>query len=75
MQFDFAILSACRAAVEEEFTDVKRGFTEKYLQVDLPAAFAIDGRSAPRKLGVMRGQSETGNVTVIQRGEITYTTG
>jgi hypothetical protein len=74
MQFDFAILSACRAAVEEEFTDVKRGFTEKYMQVDLPAAYAIDGRSAPRKLGVMRGQSQMGarTVTVIERGEVTY---
>lgn len=74
MQFDFAILSACRAAVEEEFTDVKRGFTEKYMQVDLPAAYVIDGRSAPKKLGVMRGQSEADTVTVIERGIVTYGT-
>jgi hypothetical protein len=77
LQFDFAILSACRAAAEEEFTDVKRGFTEKYLNVDLPAAWAIDGRSAPKKFGVMRGQSQVGAeiVTTIERGEITYSTG
>ena len=72
LQFDFAILSACRAAVEEEFTDVKRGFTEKYMNVDLPAAWAIDGRSAPKKLGVMNGQSRQGVITVVERGEITY---
>ena len=73
LQFDFAILSACRAAVEEEFTDVKRGFMDKYMNVDLPAAWAIDGRSAPKKLGVMQGQSRRGkDVVVLERGEITY---
>lgn len=73
MQFDFAILSACRAAVEEEFSDVRRGFTDRYMQVDLPMAHAIDGRSAPKKLGVMRGQSSIGDAgVVVQRGEITY---
>ncbi|MEN6534478.1 MAG: hypothetical protein ABFD89_12490 [Bryobacteraceae bacterium] len=72
MQFDFAIRAACLAAAEEEFTDVKRGFTEKYLQNDLPMAHAIDGRSAPKKLGVMRGQSQAGTTAVIERGIITY---
>ncbi len=68
MQFDQAILSACRAQVEGEFTDVKRGFTEKYMQVDLPAAYAIDARSAPKKLGVMG----SGRGVIYQRGEVTY---
>lgn len=73
MQFDFAILSACRAAVEEEFSDVRRGFTDRYMQIDLPMAYAIDGRSAPKKFGVMRGQSTmSGTDVVIQRGEVTY---
>lgn len=70
MQFDFAIRSACLAATEEEFTDVKRGYTEKYLNVDLPAAWTIDGRSAPKKLGVMRGSEP--RVRWIQRDIVNY---
>jgi hypothetical protein len=76
LQFDFAILSACRAAAEQEFTDVQRGFEQRYMAVDLPMAHAIDGRSAPKKLGVMLGQSRKSQstVTVIERGEVTYET-
>jgi len=54
IQFDEVILSACLAKTEMEFEDVNLGFMSKYLQKDLPAAHAIDMRSAPRKLGIMR---------------------
>jgi len=76
LQFDQAIVSACLAQTEQEFTDVKRGYMEKFLSVDLPAAYAIDARSAPRKLGVgrpggfMRQGSEA--VYYTNRGMVTY---
>jgi hypothetical protein len=77
MQFDSAIVAACLAKAEEEFADVKRGYLEKYLSTDLPQAHAIDGRSAPRKLG--RGRSglmkrEGDAVYYTQRGVVTYET-
>lgn len=53
-QFDNAIISACLAQTESEFADVRRGYLDKYLAGDLPQAHAIDGRSAPRKLGAGR---------------------
>jgi len=70
MQFDFAIESACLMQTELEFTDVKRGFTEKFLQVDLPAAYRIDGRSTPRSLGVMK--SGSGPRTHFANRDIVY---
>lgn len=71
LQFDDAILSACRAQAEIEFTDVKRGYIEKYQQYDLPAAQVIDGRSAPRKMGVM-GSGSGPRVQYINRNVVTY---
>jgi len=58
-QFDEAILSACLAKAEGEFGELNLGYSpmEKYLKKDLPAAHAIDARSAPRKLGKMRSGS------------------
>jgi len=73
LQFDFAIVSACLMQAELEFTDVKRGFTEKFLTVDLPAAYAIDGRLGPKRLGVMKSGSGP-RITYIQRGIVTYET-
>ncbi|MBE3045977.1 hypothetical protein IMZ48_26250 [Candidatus Bathyarchaeota archaeon] len=71
LQFDDAIVSAILAQTELEFTDVKRGYTDKYLGSDLPAAWAIDGRTGPRKLGVM--QSGSGPRTAyVQRDLVTY---
>lgn len=52
-QFDEAILSACLAKAELEFEDIKMGYNEKFYKIDLPAAQAINARSAPRKLGQM----------------------
>ena len=75
LQFDDAILSACRAQAEMEFSDVKRGFMEKYLSVDLPAAWAIDARSAPRKLGTGHSggfMRQGGAVYYVNRGIVTY---
>jgi hypothetical protein len=71
LSFDDTIVSAILAQTEIEFTDVKRGFTEKYLGTDLPAAYAIDGRSAPKKLGKMRSGSGTG-IVYVQRDLVTY---
>ena len=71
LQFDSTIVSACLAQTEMEFSDVKRGYMEKFLSVDLPAAWAIDGRSAPRKLGVM-GSGNGRRTVYIQRDEVTY---
>lgn len=53
MQFDEAILAACLAKAEMEFEDLKLGYMSKFLEKDLPEAWRIDARSAPRKLGVM----------------------
>lgn len=74
MQFDDAIMSACLAQTEQEFTDVKRGFVDKYLNVDLPAAWAIDGRTQPRKLGMMHSGGGGQQVRVIQRDIVEYQT-
>jgi hypothetical protein len=71
MQFDDIILSACRAHTEMEFTDVNRGFMQQYIQSDLPAAYLIDGHSAPRKLGVM-GSGSGPRQQYIQRPIVTY---
>lgn len=53
IQFDEAILAACLAKAEMEFEDLKLGYMDKFLSMDLPKAYEIDARSAPRKLGVM----------------------
>lgn len=71
MQFDDIILSACRAHTEMEFNDVNRGFMQQYIQSDLPAAYLIDGHSAPRKFGVMRSGSGPRH-QYIQRPIVTY---
>lgn len=52
-RFDEAIMAACKYKVEEEDEDVQKGFTEKYMNKALPAAYAIDGRGGPRTLGSM----------------------
>jgi len=53
MQFDEAILAACLAKAELEFDDLKLGYMDKFLELDLKKAYEIDARSAPRKLGRM----------------------
>ena len=53
MQFDEAILTACLAKAELEFEDLKVGYMNKFLELDLPKAWEIDARSAPLKLGRM----------------------
>ncbi|MCP4541698.1 MAG: hypothetical protein GY832_31585 [Chloroflexi bacterium] len=71
LQFDDAILAAVRAQVEQEFTDVNRGFWDKYTGTDLPAAYLTDTRSVPRKLGIMRSGSGP-RVIYVQRPNVTY---
>jgi hypothetical protein len=53
MQFDEAILAACLAKTELGFEDLKVGYVDKFLELDLKKAWEIDARSAPRKLGMM----------------------
>ncbi len=53
LRFDEAIKAACLAQAEIEIEDVSAGFTQKYIQQALQKAYAIDTRSAPRKLGSM----------------------
>jgi len=53
MQFDDAVRAACLAAAEREFDDVNKGYMAEFVERALPAAHKIDGRSAPRKLGMM----------------------
>lgn len=52
-KFDESIMSACKYKMEEENEDINKGWVEKYIKKDLPAAYGIDKRSAPRKLGSM----------------------
>jgi hypothetical protein len=49
-RFDEAIKSACLAQAEMQIEDVSAGYAAKYQQKDLPNAWKIDIRSAPRKL-------------------------
>lgn len=54
MRFDDYVLSACMAKAETDIEDLDgRGFVEKFYQVDIKMAHALDARSAPRKLGSM----------------------
>jgi len=53
LKFDEAIKSACLAQAELDVEDIVAGFVNKYMKKDLPAAYAADIRSAPRKLGSM----------------------
>jgi hypothetical protein len=73
MQFDSAILSACLAAAETEFEGLQLDYSpmEKYLKKDLPAAYRIDARSAPKKLGKML--PGTGRINVFEhiRNDVT----
>lgn len=55
--FDEVILSACLAKAEMNFEDIRAGYFDKYLKKDLPAAYAIDVRLAPRKLGKLQSGS------------------
>lgn len=71
LEFDFAIVAACLAFTEQEFSDVKRGYMDKYLNVDLPSAWAIDGRTRPKKLGVMKPGNGPRTVYV-NRGIVEY---
>ena len=71
MQFDFAIESACLAFTEQEFSDIRQGFMDKYMTIDLPAAHTIDGQSGPKKLG--KSQSGSGSrIQYFQRDIVTY---
>ncbi len=53
LRFDEAIKAACLAQAEVDIEDVAANFVQKYNQKSLPRAYAIDTRSAPRKLGSM----------------------
>lgn len=65
MQFDEAVLAACLAKAEMEFEDLKLGYMNKFMEKDLPEAWRIDARSAPRKLGIMMpGTRNTGYTRV-----------
>jgi hypothetical protein len=69
LQFDSAIVSACLAQTELEFSDIRPGYVAKYLNIDLPAAWAIDGRSGPKKIGVSSAQGR-----YMTREAVEYTT-
>jgi hypothetical protein len=52
MQFDNAIKAACLAEAEEQVDELAgRGFINKFRSLDLPDAYKLDIRSAPRSLG------------------------
>lgn len=51
--FDQGILAACLAQAELEFEDLKLGYMDKFLTLDLKKAYEIDGRLAPLSLGMM----------------------
>lgn len=53
LRFDEAIKAACLAQAEVDIEDIVANFVQKYNQKSLPKAYAIDTRSAPRKLGTM----------------------
>ena len=53
LRFDQAIKAACLAQAEVDIEDITAGFMTMYMQKALPKAYAIDTRSAPRKLGSM----------------------
>lgn len=73
LQFDAAIESAILARTEQEFTDVNRSYLQKFLNVDLPAAYLIDGRTRPRTLGKMKSGSGP-RFRIYQRDAVTYRT-
>ena len=52
-KYDIAILSACLAQAEIEIDDIASGYVDKYMKKDLPKAYEMDLRSAPKKLGTM----------------------
>lgn len=58
--FDVAIKSAIMAETAEEFGPLQYDAVGKYLQVDLPRAYALDARMRPRKTGVMKSGSPRG---------------
>jgi hypothetical protein len=52
VQFDNGIKAACLAEAEEQVDELAgRGFINKFRSLDLPDAYKIDIRSAPRSLG------------------------
>lgn len=61
MRFDTAVLSACKAQVELQFEDLQTtGYISQFYNIDLPKAYEIDRRSAPRTMGKMgRGRKHT----------------
>ncbi|NIT61568.1 MAG: hypothetical protein GWN67_20510, partial [Phycisphaerae bacterium] len=64
MQFDEVVVSACLAKAETLFEGLQLDYSpmEKYLQKDLPAAYRVDARSAPKRLGKMLSGSRRINV-------------
>jgi hypothetical protein len=74
MQFDNAIKAACLAEAEEQVDELAgRGFIGKFRKLDLPDAYKIDTRSAPRSLGSM---NKTGRgrriIPVRARNDVTF---
>lgn len=53
-RFDQAVLAACLAQAEMEVEEIVAGWVQKYAQKALPKAYAIDVRSAPRKLSTIK---------------------
>ena len=51
--FDVVIESACMAKAEMKIEEIAAGYIDKYLKKDLPKAYEIDARMAPRKLRSM----------------------
>jgi len=52
-RFDRVIESSCLSEAEIKYEDVGGAYVNRYHSKDLPKAYEMDGRSAPRKLGSM----------------------
>jgi hypothetical protein len=74
IEFDDAILAACKARVELELEDQGAGWKQYYMTEALPAAWTLDGRKSPRGLGYMRNRRGRLGSTFIDRvyNNVTY---
>jgi hypothetical protein len=74
MRFDKAIISACLAEAEEQVDELAgRGFINKFRNIDLPDAYKIDLRSAPRSLGTSNKSGKgRGGLILRPRTDVTF---
>jgi hypothetical protein len=74
MQFDNAIKAACLAEAEEQVDELAgRGFIGKFRKLDLPDAYKIDTRSAPRSLGTSNKSGRGRRIIPVRaRNDVTF---